>query len=320
VSKLVCVEYSPKVSSKSSGGRSGVTPLSGCVGETLERYLNPNTRSSQTTIPVRFPLSGQGVRADRWRAGRDPLDPYQLEVEALDISPDELYVLRDRVPTSLYERVKLTDPKTLFERPVYMSTFSRDGMTEMLKDFAKVYRNSWIWSWGTGPTKTPQTSPYEPVFIEARVYGIDTVIGTYDARKFDGVALEVIHKPFPSQAMIDQGIKVMRARSNVYLFSNYEEYVNYVDGVKLGREKTNYVSIISKYGKFLTPKQGASLRKAMLSDKKETKKDPEPPKKEKKSTYTYSYAQVAKDMFTTVDTGTSTNTTNLGVWPIGENK
>lgn len=318
MNKLVCVEYSPKSTTKID--KEGLSPLSGCVGETLESFLNPHERSSKTIVPVRFPLSGQNARIGRWCTAGNPLDPHQLEVEAVDIPRESLYVLEDRVPTSLYERVSLTDPKTLFEQPMYMSTFSRDGLITMLKGFTKTYRNSWIWSWGYGNIKAPHTSPYTPVFMEARVYGIDNIIGTYDARKFDGVALEVIYKPFPSQAMLDQGIKVMRARSNVYIFSNYEEYINYVDGVKLGREKTNYVSIMDKYTKFLTPKQGVSLRRTMLTEKKQIKKEPEPPKEEKKKN-PYSYAAVAADMFaTTTSTSTSASTIKLGTWPAGENK
>jgi len=245
------------------------------------------------------------------QSGSDPLDPYQLEVESVDVARDSLYVLKDRIPTSLYERVKLADTKTLFEKPVYMSTFSKDRLSQLLNELASTYRNSWIWSWGMGPIDAPRTSTYQPVFLEARVYGIDTIIGTYDARKFDGVVLEIIYKPFPNQTMWDQGTRVMRARSNVYILSNYEEYVSYVDGVKLGREKTNYVSMISKYSKFLTTKHSVGLRKALLGEKKPIKKEPKSPKpKKEKKADTYSYAQVATEMFTN----------NLGTWPLGENE
>jgi hypothetical protein len=326
VSKLVCVEYAPKLDPRSNRNNDVISPLIGCVGETLERFLHPHERAPTSLIPVRFPLSRPGSRIARTHSEREPLDPYLLEVESIDVAIDSLYPIEDRVPTSLYTRIGAREPQYLFERPVYMSTFSRDGLLGFIKEFRKHYNNCWIWKWDASLEPGGNNSIYQPVFVEARVYGIDNVIGTYDARKFDGVALEIIYRPWPSQELIDQGTKILRSCSNVYLFSNSEEYINYVDGVRITREKTDYIHMVTKYQKFLTPSQGVALRKTSLLGTMKDKKEPLPPIKKaprKAPTRPSSYAEVAAEAIQWIDDSNATttgNTTNLGVWKIGESK
>ena len=255
VDSLISVEYVPKKE------KHCVQPLSGCIGETLSSFLKTNRKSDRKTIPVRFPLVGPNTHKYKIHSGMNNLCAYQLEIDGVDIVLKDICVLENKIPISLYKRISMREPQYLFERPVYMSTFSHKGMLGLLETIKSTYSKNWVWRLDSVETTSSRTGAHPPVFVEARVYGINNVISTYNKKKLDGVALEIIYKPWPSKKLMASGTQVLASCSDVYLFSNSDEYIDYVDGVNLRRERTTFSNILNKYKNILTPKQGVALRR-----------------------------------------------------------
>jgi hypothetical protein len=317
--KLICVECAPV---SVPGQRKPVsTPLTGFVGETFERYLK---RDSRGHIPVRFPLLGPGSHVSLIRNDRDPLDPQQLHLEGEMLDPSSLYALPRKVPLSLYTRVPMGDFGALVERPEYMSTYSLSEFHSLLANAFNSFGHSWTWK--IEKLAAEMTYPlHKHIFIEARVYGIDSILTTYGGRAFGGIALQVIYKPQPTKQMLDQGIRVLRTCSDLLLFSNTEEYISYIDGITIQREQASPPSLRQRYKDgYISPKEATSLnrfadyheqiKKERKQDKtkgvenKEFTKDVPPPPKKKK-TYTYEMGPTATTFSNNWVVSTSSTTT-----------
>lgn len=302
MNKLICVECMPQAGIL--GRKQAITPLTGLIGETLERYLHSD--SKETQIPVRFPLAGPGSYVSLLRSDRDPTDPYTLAAEGEYVDKSGLYVLKDRVPVSLYTRVPICDTLDLFEKPVYFSTYSLSKFFSLTSSLRGAYQWEWVWKLEKLATNKGTDDKFKHIFIEARFYGIDSVITTYDSNRFRGVAVEIIYRPQATPEMIEKGIRVMRTCSDLYLFSNTDEYLSYIDGVSVSRERAEGPHTIkSRYANFITPKQASSLnrfkdhyakvveeRNRVLDTKKEAKEekfkgDVPPPHKDNKERYSF---------------------------------
>lgn len=221
---LICVEFGP------NGAREyvGLNYLEGCVGESYESDFR-RALSSQTprkNIPVRFPLVGLNSRVELYPAIR-PTVKSNLEESGISIHVDDLHPV-NKLPVSLYERrpVTLEDLRqedclnNLFERAYYLSTFGKAKAIKLVTALFEKYNYRWLWKQESLPGQ-------ETIFLEARAYGIDTVIGVYDKKRFGGVALEIITR--------QRGLPC--CRSDLMLFSGQEEYIDYLDGVALERRR-----------------------------------------------------------------------------------
>ncbi len=253
MNKLVCVEYNTNLAARSE---KAPLPLSGFIGETLESFLH--TDKGNGSIPVRFPLLGPGARTSLLGNDRNNLDPYQLAVEGERIVPSELYILEKKVPVSLYTRVPMGEEESLFETPHYMSTYSGVAFLDLMSAFDSKYQHKWAWK-----TEQPNTGScsanHRHIFVEARVYGIDAAVNTYNGSRFGGVAVEVIYKPQPTKEMLKQGIMVMRTCADLIMFSHSEEYISYIDGVQIRRESVPRGWAMERYSQFITPKEVVAL-------------------------------------------------------------
>lgn len=313
MSKLICVECAPQPSQP--GRKPNVTPLTGFIGETLEKYLSD--KHTNDMIPVRFPLIGPSSHVSLIRGDRDPLDPYLLSVEGELVSKSGLYVLRGKTPISCYTRTPMADPDTLFERPTYMSTYSLSGLLKMLKGFRSKYSYSWIWKLEKNTQPRDLSANFKHIFLEARIYGIDSVITTYAANKFNGVAVEVIYRPQPTKEMLEKGIYILRTCSDLHLFSSSEEYVSYIDGVSIARERSDNSMVEGRYSNFITPKEATSLnrfkghyekvleennkeRSSKSKEKVEVAQGDVPPPKNSNKEERYSFAGTAASVSTSI--------------------
>jgi hypothetical protein len=304
MSKLICVECGPEPVNGSRKVRD--TPLTGFVGETLEKYLHE--KHNEKKIPVRFPLTGPGSHVSLIRSDRDPLDPYTLALEGEYVSKSNLYVLKGRTPVSLYKRIPICKTEDIFEKPVYFSVYGLSTFIEMINQLKRSYSWSWLWKLEKNAIATTSHDKFKHVFLEARFYGIDSVITTYDGNKFRGVAVEIIYRPQPSAKMLEKGIRVLRTCSDLYLFSNTEEYISYIDGVNVPRERASGPHLAkNRYSSFITPKQAVSLgrfkdhyakvveekKRVPVAKEKKVKGDVPPPTSSKKERHSFT-AEVAK--------------------------
>ena len=244
MSNLVSVEYAPR---PRKGAMTMPSPIDGAVGETFEHYLTSKRYAKDDLIPVRFPLVAPGSYRKLLYNNRDPYDEAHFLSESVLVRKDWLHRVR-RVPVSLYSEVRGKLPSELFEKPEYVRFVSRDKFFEALKALNSIYPHVVAW-------KREWKNERLPLFVEARIYGIDTVINTYDPRKLSGAAVQIILRPAPTEAHEKAGIKVQRCISDVILFSNSSEYVSYLDGVDIKRESMSYGKLMERYNGTLTAKQ-----------------------------------------------------------------
>lgn len=279
MSKLIAVEYSP---SYAGGKKAVISPLFGCIGETrkdmllralanIERASREGGNPSNIRVPVRFPLASPNSRLSFWMNDRDPLDPLLLREEGKMISPYDLHLV-DRKPVSYYSGEKMTPGAKLdrlFESERFLYTHSHAIMLAAVREASNHFSHVWTWkqewSGGGGPP---------PVFYEARFYGIDTVISTYDPHEMQGLAVEIISRPWPDTELRKKGVLNIRMHSDVFLFSKGKEYISHIDGVEVKREGTNFPALHKRLASLM--KAGDALKVRSNLDK--YKGSPEPKK------------------------------------------
>lgn len=249
--KLIAVEFSPLDS------KAKFHPLFGCVGETLESLYN-RAKSTNGSVPVRFPLLAPNARMGICMNDRDLLDPIQLTLEGLQLNVNDLFI-SDRTPVSLFTRKNITtittiSLKNLFESKQYLATRSKKCFINILLPLlANSYTRSWVWKHEWIRDTVPVS-----LFMEARLYGIDVAISTYDSNKFDGIALEITTRSCCSTPPRN------RYRCDTYLFSNFIEYISYLDGAPIERESLGEIwlhSLSRRYSKVSSAKQVTKWRK-----------------------------------------------------------
>lgn len=239
--KLITVEYNPtRIPQKEID----FSNFYGCVGETLEglynRALLPSDNIRSREIPVRFPLiMANSQVATFWsRKNYAPTDKILFQEEGISLPARDVCRIK-RPPISEYTRRPLGNNEEvfqeLFESDHYCSTFSLNTFLGVLHYLGERYSLGWTWKkeWN----QKVGNAKLRSLFIEARFYGIDTAISIYNRKKIDGVVIEVIVRPWPSEKDYKEGVRRTRFRSNVYLVSNCSEYIDYVDGVALKRTK-----------------------------------------------------------------------------------
>lgn len=240
---LICVEYE----APSLGATSNQLWLDGCIGETntfflkkakqklqwLQKTVGPGSLSSrpsaskmevpekdlETWVPVRFPLIRANSRTGKFASYEDPSDRLKLKYEGIFLPVSRLFLCKNRTPTSLYKRVLLgsnPDYKSLFESPKYYVTRSKGRCLQAVQELGQLYPHAWLWK----REYTTRSGDSTHLFLEARFYGIDSVISIYDRTQFSGVAFEIITRD-PRYACI---------RSNVYVCSTHNNYISNIDG------------------------------------------------------------------------------------------
>lgn len=236
--KLIAVEFSPSLPIKDRG----LFPLFGCVGETLQslfvRARDPIHGGG--IVPVRFPLLGPNSRTRMLSGTVDPLNPLHFLEEGVELRIQDVHPLK-QTPVSLYKRLLLgedfrgKDFRDLLGAECYLSTHSKTVFVGSLAAVEQEYPYGWVWKreWvaGLGSKVMPA------LFVEARFYGMDVAINAlYDEDNFDGVVIEVIVRPWPTDADAMEGITLSRLRSDVYLVSSRLDYITHIDGAEIMRE------------------------------------------------------------------------------------
>lgn len=285
MNKLICVEYLHP-----TGGEEVESPLIGCIGETLEKYLHP--RSALTEIPVRFPLVGPGSRTFILRGDRDPTDPWHLSVEGVSIKKNRLIVLPKVTPVSMYARVPTPKEVHKVKNKQYFTLYSLKNTLRLVESLGRTMPNSWIWR-----KDVPMpTMDNKHIFLEARVYNINTVVGAHLGNKVNGVAIEISFKPQPSKEEWAAGIRVLRTRTNLYLFSDSGDHIEYIDGTRVSREAVTCARITDNLNRFVSAKKVTSLKrfKGLSVNKEKQLRDVPPNKDAKKNSKKYTMSNAEK--------------------------
>ncbi len=258
------VEYVSPAGGKKD--RDDKAQLDGCVGEVdkgafqralRQAKLNEDNRTGKVVqVPVRFalnfPASVVGFYPN-WSFGQSDTDEQGI------LLPIRNLRVTKRIPASAYKRTHLQhhqlDVKTVFEKPVYYYTASRARLQQLLSHLSGILPKSWIW------TKESKVSGDKPlVFLEARIYGADTVIPVY-SRRFQGVAVQIITRDILTSY-------AERMASDLYLFSNTSEYVEYFDGVAIEREAISASSLMANISAMISPREFMALKGAKPVEKK----------------------------------------------------
>ena len=266
--KLISVEYSPAWRNDYSAVDS---PLDGCLGETLVQVYDAAVRrhnqllaESKTqkalriTVPVRFPLLGYNSQLSFWNGDRDPRDIHALREEGIEIPLAELSP-SNTTPISLYPGKRMEtveEARRLMGEEFFRYSRNYARLRGLVKHLSKALPFAWS---GKHECRLTSGEP-PPVFLEARVYGLHTVLGTYDCSSLRGVILEIITRPWPSAQNRADGVVVGRKRHDTYLFSSSKNYVQSVDGVPLKRHSTNHTDIVARISKLIPPQVALKVR------------------------------------------------------------
>ncbi len=265
------VEYvSPAAGKKDKDERS---LLDGCVGEVdkgafqraIRQHKAEETRVAErgerprppVTVPVRFVLSFPGSHVGfypNWSFDRNDIEEQGI------LLPVKNLKLTKRVAVSAYTRKHLQhhelDIKEVFEKQVYYYTNSLARLKSFMTFVHPALGHAWLWS---KESKTPSSDKL-PVFFEARIYGADTIIPVY-SKRFQGVVVQILARDILS------GYNE-RMTSDLYLVSNTQEYVEYLDGVALEREQSSVSAILKSLRSFMTPRDYMELRAAKRAAEK----------------------------------------------------
>jgi len=271
MNELITVEFFPGVPAGKTKAKLNIPPFYGCLGETLRSLLEESVYKEKygkarkdNLIPVRFPLIVPNSRLAFVRNEHNPLDPEILAEEGQLLSPRDLHVV-DRVPVSLYKRSplkSLADIDRLTDASVYFNVVGKRSILALLHEVGKKYPCQILWKREAIPGTPPA------VLIEARLYGLDTIVPTYEAETLCGAAIEVITRPWPNGRDRKAGVYASRMNSDVYLFSKNSNYITHLDGVDLKRETTTSAKLISFYGGFMSPLEATKQRHDLDTYKK----------------------------------------------------
>jgi hypothetical protein len=238
---LISVEYTSKISSKKE--KDDKAFLDGFVGEVKRssyiralreaKLRDINGDSNPVKVQVRFCLNVPGSLVGfypNWGFGKHDVDEQGIPVPVRSLKPTK------RVCISNYERRPIGDDKidiaSIFEKPVFYSTNSYKKFSRvMLTDTDQLGLNhGWTWS-----KESRSASPDKPlVFMECRIYGADTVLPVYSSSRFRGIVIQILSRDLAAGYS-------ERMTSDVYVLANTREYVEYVDGVSVERERLSNI-------------------------------------------------------------------------------
>jgi hypothetical protein len=170
--------------------------------------------------------------------------------------------------------------KSLFLSRTYLYTLNKSILLATFDCLKGVFPHGWI-------CKVEEDAADKPkLFLEARLYGANLVVGTYDATKFSGVALEIIFRQYTISRKDEETPGRHPCRSNVYLFTPGYDYVAYLDGATINRHELSYTSwplqLRAMYASLSTAKEILALRKKGPPKKKASSGEKKPEAEKKK--------------------------------------
>jgi hypothetical protein len=283
VDSLVTLEYCPH--DVNDVNNRELQYLSGHMGEALRSEYESKLKRGGGMVTVRFPLLFPN--SDIGISGKSAV-PEKLRIlsEGLPLHTTDLYAA-GKTPVSRYDRVLLHGDEghhrfaELMEQPRFLYTHNREILSRTLEVLAAHYDKAWVvkkeWKASEGFLST---------FLEARFYGPNTVIATYDKNATDGVVVAIKVRNISQEKKPPR----QRYRWDVYIVSGQEEYISYLDGDKLDRTRvSNWWPTLHKtyFERMHTPKQIREIRLQALvkgkekEEKGEAKETKQPEKKAK---------------------------------------
>lgn len=273
---IISVEYCPDKKNE-------LEYLSGCVGEVIEEdFLAAKEVAEKKEIyalvRTRFPLNGSSSRIDRRTIDNED----SFNKEATYISIKSLYKT-DKVPVSKYQRHKYNKDlgqeqfTNLFEAAHYIyvrNIYEICSIAKQLRDY--LLPHGWFWKkeWDVQRSDSIDVCS-QFVFVEARFYGIDSVLGVYNKNKLSGVVIElIVHKMRKTSLRKSYFSSLDSVYSNILVAANTKEYVEYLDGVNIPRTRlTNWnTKINTLLSKTVTPKEWLTIRRKEMLELKDEKK------------------------------------------------
>jgi hypothetical protein len=261
--ELLAVEYISKGESKKEGA-DALHFLDGCRGEVCKKAWIKAKQSARQGGPIphvmaRFSLAFPGnvlKLYPNWGFGDEDLEEQGLRVPVTSLRPVAKTPISKFTPIRWTEEMQVV--QAVFEKDSYIKINSMSDLFTCFGSLEKSLQYCWAWYSESGEGKN--------VFMQARIYGIDKLIASYAPSKFNGVAIQIFTRPIKET--------VERMRSDVYLFSNTEEYVNYIDGVEIKRQLVGKgrwsPSLQGKY-----PKENFKSAKEFLSKEDKSSKEDE---------------------------------------------
>lgn len=302
---IIAVEYSPRKSEQNVWSW-----LEGCLGEAnkenIERVIGRSKWGEEKGVPekqrkleilVRFPLALPYANLCYYPG--KPLHnstERRLAASGILLPLSDIYPVRDK-PISTYEGKpidvsNLNDLRALTNKDYYYYTHSLTKLRYSLIPFLrKNYGYTYVWR-RESSADAPGTVR---VFLQARLYGAATLIRSH-SDSFRGFALVIYSRK------VDSKMSSHYAFEDVYIFSNTDEYVDYLDGERLNRPAgTEYIDtdLMGKRINLITPKEFNEERDKWLNGPKKVLKEDEIAKKH------FKYQRLV------MDNSTTTSTTNI---------
>lgn len=269
MSKLISVEYYPTTN------KSPASELSGQVGEMRKHEYISRVKSikaaiknvNRASVKVRFPLASKKGRISPGDITNYPDDDILFAAESISLPLGSLHVV-DKMPVSYYERVFCTseqaakEAERLLGESRYLVVKSLPSLEKTIKNLESVFKFVWQWR-----TQNSLHGDNKPLFVEARIYGADTVVPLYKKGEFNGVAIEIIsRKALTPVKKKKKGLCKRSSESDLFLMTNTKRYVGVVDGVSTKTKQISKQDLIKTPLKgYLTPKQLLEIRKSKLT-------------------------------------------------------
>lgn len=211
--------------------------LGGAFGEVLESELirskKKATKNKNQAMMVRFPLltpwSRVGIMPN-WGCGELDVREEGLLIPVRALQPI------DKTPISQYKREQLSITTSFsemfsrtYDKPIYLSSYNKN-ILRLLKSLSERHSLSG-WYIKHELTSFQEGQVDNPVFLEARIYGIDCLLGAFNRKRNEAVVVEVLARD----------MKYPRFMSNTYILGLRRDYIDHLDGVDVPRMKVPIV-------------------------------------------------------------------------------
>lgn len=172
-------------------------------------------------IPVRFPFVTPNNYTGKHISDLGPKDKITFEEVGHKVHVEDLYPTEIK-PVSEYGREKYTPGykfQTLLGSGKYLYIRNKQELAKAVKRIQRQYKFL---------CQERLELKQDGIFYEARIYGLDALFPFHNG-KMDGIILELLGR---------NTFKSSKVRSSVFIFTNREEEVFFVDGVDVpGRRK-----------------------------------------------------------------------------------
>ena len=266
---LIAVEYSTHL----GRGAGNLSNLDGCVGEVCPEALQRAkvlakrikegkleksgiSKGTSISVAVRFPLITPYAQEGFYPGWS--LDEHDLRSQGVPVPLANLFPTRAK-PVSQYEAITLSGSyednlhtiSKVSGKEVYYKTHSLARLLNILTN-AGHYKNVWCW-------RREWLKADKAVFMEARFYSGHVLGIRCGRRHYSGTAVQILARG------LEKGPGA-RMASNVYLYNNSTEGIEYIDGSDIKTTRYTAEKVKSVVSSLRTPKK-------FMADKKKAKKD-----------------------------------------------